>query len=117
MKISSKLHFQPGGTQFCVLDVQTNDKPFFAGILIGDLRADPPTSTAISNKCLERLISAQTQCANNDEVMVIELRSPERVKERIPQVCEVISKHGAAAFYCIDTATYDAVFETLNIKK
>lgn len=114
MKISSKIHKQPGQVQTAVVDVDANGKPFFAGILLGDLRKNQ--CSELGNEVLKRLTAAQDQCSNTDEVMLIEIRSPERGAERVPQVAERINKHGAAAFFCLDKASYDAVWAALNIR-
>lgn len=116
MKISSKLHKQPGKFQFLVLDVFANEKPFFAAILIGDLRADPPESTDVSNECLRRLTAIQDLSSNNQAIHIVGIRSMEIVKTRILQVCNQVNRHDAVAFYCLDSKIYDAVFFELNIK-
>lgn len=115
MKISSTFHAQPGKVQFLVLDAVADGKPFYAGILISDLRANPPTCTDVGNECMRRLAAAQDQNSNADEVMLVEIRSPERAMERVPQVAERISRHGAAAFFCVDEDCYEAVFQAMNV--
>lgn len=113
MEISSTIHHQPSNIQLLVLDVVADEKPFFAAVLIGDMREC--TATEIGNECLRRLAAAQDQCSNNDQVMLVEIRSPDTARKRVPQVCERIHRHGAAAFFCLDSASYDAVREALNI--
>ena len=115
MEISSKVHKQPGKVQYAVIDVTADGKPFFAGILIGDLRADPPTSTEASNECLRRLTAAQDNAANRDNVLIVEIRNAETAAGRVTDVAIHIPRHAAAAFYCLDTGCYDAVWQALHI--
>lgn len=114
MTLSSKLHKQAGQVQYAVLDVTDNGKPFFVAIVTGDLHTNAMSD--IGNACLHRLTQAQDQCSNTDEVLIVELRSPERARERIPQIGQRIGRHGAAALICLDAATYDAAFEALNVR-
>lgn len=115
MEISSKVHKQPGKVQYAVIDVMAGDKPFFAGIVVGNLRADPPTSTEVSNECLRRLTAAQDSASNRDEVLIVEVRSAETASQRVIDVATHIQRHAAAAFYCLDSACYDAVWAALNV--
>jgi hypothetical protein len=115
MKISSKVHKQPGKVQYAVIDAMAGDKPFLAGIAIGDLRADPPTSTDVSNECLRRLAAAQDNVSNRDDVLFVEIRSAETAGQRVNDVAKRIPRHAAAAFYCLNSDCYDAVWKALNV--
>lgn len=116
MNISSKVHAQPGKVQLLVLDVVADEKPFLAGLLIGDLRADPPTATEVGNECLRRLTASQDASSNNDQVHIVEVRSPDRALKRVTEVSAAVGRHDAVAFFCADEPTYEAVFRALNIR-
>jgi len=116
MKISSKVHAQPGKVQLLVLDVMADEKPFLAGLLIGDLRADPPTASELGNECLRRLTASQDASSNNDQVHIVEVRRPERVQPQLAKAAAGVGRHDAVAFFCFDEATYEAMFLALNVQ-
>jgi hypothetical protein len=116
MEISSKFHAQPGKVQLVVLDVTANEKPFIAGLLIGNLRADPPSASEVGNECLRRLIASQDASSSNDQVHMVEVRSPDRAQAQLMKVAASVGRHDAVAFFCLDEATYEAMFSALNIR-
>ena len=107
---------QPGKVQLLVLDVFADEKPFLAGLLIGDLRADPPKASEVGNECLRRLTASQDASSNNDQVHMVEVRSPERAQPQLMKVAAGVGRHDAVAFFCLDEPTYEAMFRALNIK-
>jgi len=114
MKISSAIHPQSGKFQYLVLDVLAGDKPFFAAILIGDTRADPPTATVASNECLRRLVVAQEAKTNSERVHIVEIRDSSTAPERVALVASKVERHDAVAFFCIDESCYETVLVALN---
>lgn len=116
MNISSSVHKQPGKVQLLILDVVAGNKPFLAGVLIGDLRADPPTTSELGNECLRRLTATQDLSSNNDKVHIVEVRGPDRAQKQIAKVCTSVDRHDAVAFFCIDERTYEAVCNALKLK-
>lgn len=99
-----------------MLDVTANEKPFLVGLVIGDLRVDPPTTSEVGNECLRRLTASQDASSNNNQVHMVEVRSPERAPTQLMKVAATVGSHDAVAFFCLNEATYAAMFGALNIK-
>lgn len=114
MKISSKIHPQPGQAQLMVLDVIAEGKPFFAALLIGDLRTDPPSCSEVGNECLRRLTAIQDNSSNSNTVVLFDIRSADRAQKRIAELGKMVEKNAAVAIFCLDPASYDAAFKALT---
>ena len=98
-----------------MLDVVADENPFFVALMVGDLRADPPTVSGDGNEVLRRLVVAQDASSNSTQTHIVDIRSPDRALSRILQVAAAVSRHDAVAIYCIDRPTHAAAIKALNI--
>lgn len=114
MKISSQPVPQPGGGAYPILRVVADEKPFFATAVVGRFKPEAMTAGDYYDECLRRLIGRQTQASNNEELVVVEIESLESAQGAVIETAADVSRNGAAAFFCPDDQTRQAVMRMLG---
>lgn len=115
MKISSQPVPQPGGGAYPILRVVADEKPFFATAVVGRFKPEAMTAGDYYDECLRRLIGRQTQASNNEELVVVEIESLESAHGAVIETAADVSRNGAAAFFCPDMKTQQAVLRFLGV--